>query len=340
MIKRSSLIISVLLSSILLTPVYAKTPQTLKEGMSGNEVKVLQQDLKGLGLLNANATGYYGTLTNQAVKKLQSKYKISPNGIAGKETLALIDSLRGRQSASSKTVSKVVPTKTITPAKQPKAAVKVKTPESTKKPTTKALPTPAPSIHKSPAPKASGIKSPAPTPTATPAPIATAAPVKDTGGCLVPWFGLGENIFSIGTKATVYDIDTGLSFNIVRSFGYNHADCETLTAEDTATFKKIFGGNWSWDRRAVVLTIGTRKIAASIAGMPHAGVDSKPLNAIVPGRSGDYGTGENLDNIKGNNMDGHFDVHLYGSKTHVDNSVDSAHQKMVQKAAEWINSHK
>ncbi|HEX9059701.1 MAG TPA: peptidoglycan-binding domain-containing protein [Clostridia bacterium] len=336
MIKRSSLIISVLLSSILLTPVYAQTSQTLKEGMSGNEVKSLQQDLKGLGFLNANATGYYGTITTQAVKKLQSKYKISPNGIAGNETLALIDRLRGRKSAPSKTVSKVVQTKTIAPAKQPKAAVKVKTPESTKKPSKTPIPTP--SINKSPTPKPTGIKSPAPT--ATPAPTTTPAPVKDTGGCLVPWFGVGENIFSIGTKANVYDIDTGLSFNIVRSFGYNHADCETLTAEDTRALKKIFGGNWSWDRRAVVLTIGTRKIAASIAGMPHAGVDSMPVNTIVPGRSGDYGTGENLDNIKGNNMDGHFDVHLYGSKTHVDNSVDSAHQKMVQKAADWINSHK
>ncbi len=336
MIKRSSLIIPVLLSSILLTPVYAQNSQILKEGMSGNEVKSLQLDLKSLGFLNANATGYYGTMTSQAVKKLQAKYKISSDGIVGKDTLALIERLRGKKSTSSKTVSKVVQTKTIAPAKQPKAAVKVKTPESTKKPSKTPIPTP--SIKKSPTPKPAGIKSPSPT--ATPAPTATAEPVKDTGGCLVPWFGLGENIFSIGTKATVYDIDTGLSFNIVRSFGYNHADCETLTAEDTATLKKIFGGNWSWDRRAVVLTIGTRKIAASIAGMPHAGVDSKPLNAIVPGRSGDYGTGENLDSIKGNNMDGHFDVHLYGSKTHVNNSVDNAHQKMVLKAADWINSHK
>jgi hypothetical protein len=43
----------------------------LKEGMSGSEVTTLQQDLKTLGYLSVEPTGYYGSLTKEAVIKLQ-----------------------------------------------------------------------------------------------------------------------------------------------------------------------------------------------------------------------------------------------------------------------------
>jgi hypothetical protein len=38
-------------------------------------------------------------------------------------------------------------------------------------------------------------------------------------------------------------------------------------------------------------------------------------------------------------MNGHFDIHFYGSRTHETNRVDSAHQKMVKKAAAWAKEN-
>ena len=146
------------------------------------------------------------------------------------------------------------------------------------------------------------------------------------------WFKGGNKVFAVGKVARVYDIDTGRSFNIKRTFGVNHADCETLTKEDTRIMKEIFGGNWNWNRRAVILTVDGIKIPASIAGRPHAGLDNQPARAYVKGRSGGFGYGMNLDTIKGNGMDGHFDVHLLGSRTHASNRVEPKHQAMVNKA--------
>lgn len=157
----------------------------------------------------------------------------------------------------------------------------------------------------------------------------------DRNTYLVPWFGGAENIFDRGDTATVYDINTGLSFNVKRTYGYNHSDTETLTAADTAIMKKIYGGEWSWSRRAIIVTVDGRKLAASMAGMPHAGVESQPANIYVNWRSEGYGAGINLDTVKGNGMSGHFDIHFLKSRTHGTNRVDENHQLMVQKAADW-----
>jgi hypothetical protein len=162
---------------------------------------------------------------------------------------------------------------------------------------------------------------------------------KTNRSLLVPWFGEAENIFYIGATAKVIDIETGLSFNIKRSYGYNHADCETLTAKDTTIMKKIFGGQWDWERRAILVVTNGKKLAASMAGMPHAGQDKSSANKYISNRSGGYGRGENLDAVKGNNMNGVFDIHFYGSKTHGTNKVDSQHQKMVNIATTWAKNN-
>jgi hypothetical protein len=109
-----------------------------------------------------------------------------------------------------------------------------------------------------------------------------------------------------------------------------------LTAEDTAVMKKIYGGQWSWSRRPIIVTVDNNvRIAASMAGMPHAGLDNQPKNIYINSRSGGYGYGQNLDTIKDNNMNGHFDIHFLGSRTHSSNIVESNHQNAVKKAAEW-----
>ncbi|MCX7746097.1 MAG: peptidoglycan-binding protein [Clostridia bacterium] len=156
-----------------------------------------------------------------------------------------------------------------------------------------------------------------------------------TSSALIPWFGGVENIFQRGQEATIFDIETGLSFNAKRTYGTNHADCETLTPADTEIMKKIYSGSWSWSRRPVIVTFDGKSIAGSMAGMPHAGIDTLPGGAYVSWRSLGYGPGINLDDIKGNDMDGHFDIHFLGSKTHGTNRVDQAHQSAVKEAAQW-----
>ena len=153
------------------------------------------------------------------------------------------------------------------------------------------------------------------------------------------WFGGGNKVFSIGKVARVYDIDTGRSFNIKRTFGVNHADCETLTKEDSRIMKEIFGGCWTWNRRAVILTVDGIKIPASMIGMPHAGLDSAPALSYVHGRSGGFGSGTNLDSIKGNGINGHFCVHLLGSRTHAGNKLEPQHQAMVKKATMFLEKN-
>ncbi|AQS58208.1 hypothetical protein [Desulforamulus ferrireducens] len=119
-----------------------------------------------------------------------------------------------------------------------------------------------------------------------------------------------DQIFRRYTNATVIDVDTGLSFQVQRRGGTYHADVQPLTAQDTAIMKIIYNGTWSWQRKAVVVQIGNRRIAASMNGMPH-------------------GSGA----IRGNNFNGHFCIHFRDSKVHQSGKENLAHQMMIWKAA-------
>ncbi|CDM69524.1 putative membrane protein [Clostridium bornimense] len=146
------------------------------------------------------------------------------------------------------------------------------------------------------------------------------------------WDEINNDVFPRETEAEVEDIYTGKKFKIIRTMGDNHADCETITEDDTKVMKEIFGG-FNWSKRPIVLHIGGKNYAASMSGMPHAGVDSAPAFAVVGGLSGGYGYGQNLDTIKNNNMDGVFDVHFINSRRHMEggisDTVDMEHQKNI-----------
>lgn len=148
-------------------------------------------------------------------------------------------------------------------------------------------------------------------------------------GEVLDWFKEGQYVFPITKVGKLIDPATGLSFNIQRTMGANHSDTETLTAQDTQVMKQLFGGVWSWSRKPFILEVDGRRFAVSVSGMPHAGVDAQPYLQNVDNRSGDYGYGQNLDRIKGNQMDGHFDMYFLNGLRHVDNKIDSEHQKMV-----------
>ena len=120
------------------------------------------------------------------------------------------------------------------------------------------------------------------------------------------WFNGGSNVFNGSCVYTVKDIYTGKTFKAQRRFGSNHLDSEPLTASDTATLKSIYGGEWSWNRRPILVMYRGHVYAASMNGMPH-------------GTCG----------ISNNNFDGHFCIHFYNSRTHGTNRVDEAHQHCV-----------
>lgn len=152
------------------------------------------------------------------------------------------------------------------------------------------------------------------------------------------WFEEVQFVFPRNTNATVRDIETGKTFRVKRTFGTNHADVEPLTKEDSAIIKEIWGGSWSWERRAVVVKpdSGQYVIAGSMTGYPHAGLNDYPPLATVNNRSGGFGRGQNFDVVKGNGVDGHFDIHFLNSRTHGTNTMQAEHQNMVQRAALYI----
>jgi hypothetical protein len=118
-----------------------------------------------------------------------------------------------------------------------------------------------------------------------------------------------NKLFPKYTTALLTDLETGKQFEVERRGGTFHADIQPVTAADTMVLKEIYGGEWSWQRRAVVAQISLSRLAASINGMPH-------------------GSGK-----ISNNFPGHFCIHFLGCRVHLSGKVDPAHQMMVWKAA-------
>ncbi|MCQ6277785.1 hypothetical protein [Bacillus sp. EB600] len=125
---------------------------------------------------------------------------------------------------------------------------------------------------------------------------------------MLPWEEV-NNLLPKYTKFTVMDVVTGKQFRVQRRAGSHHADVQPLTAKDTKIMKNIYGGKWSWKRRAIIIIYKDQWVAASMHGMPHGGGALK------------------------NNFPGHFCIHFYGSTTHRTNSMDLAHMLMIYKAA-------
>lgn len=127
------------------------------------------------------------------------------------------------------------------------------------------------------------------------------------------WFE--DNVTSVipkNARFTIKDVKTGKTFEAVRWSGVNHLDAEPRTAEDTATMKSIFGGSWSWSRRAILIKYNGHVYAASMNGMPHGTTTIS------------------------NGFDGHFCIHFKNSKTHGTKRVDEDHQNAVTNASKAV----
>lgn len=208
----------------------------LKIGMSGVQVRNMQQELRKRNFLIAPATGYFGDVTEGAVKAFQRKAGLSQDGIVGAKTYEMIF---GDNNISTTTAELFGIT----------GEVKLST-----------------------------------------------------------WDDIAK-VFRKGKKALVTDVRTGKQFWVKRFGGWWHADVEPLTAKDTAIMKECYGGRWSWDRRAIWVTIGSKTYAASQNGMPHL---SSPIG--------------------GNNFDGHFCIHFKDSKVHQTGRECPRHQAQVRYA--------
>ena len=134
---------------------------------------------------------------------------------------------------------------------------------------------------------------------------------------MLPWEKV-NGILPKYSKFTVLDLETGKMFKVQRRAGNRHADVQPLTSKDTKIMKEIYGGEWSWKRRAIIVIHHDQWIAASMHGMPHG------AGALE------------------NNFPGHFCIHFYGSTTHGTKSMDLSHKLMILKAAgnlqEYVDS--
>ncbi len=128
------------------------------------------------------------------------------------------------------------------------------------------------------------------------------------------WFDGGTRTIPKGAIFTVKDVSTGRTFTMRRWSGANHLDAEPLNAKSTQTIKDVYGGNWSWERRAILVKYNDKVYAASMNGMPHG-----------------------TSTVKGNDFNGHVCIHFENSKTHDTNRVDGLHQSAVKRAknASW-----
>ena len=275
----------------------------LQPGASGSKVKSLQQSLKELGLYTGSVDGVYGEGTTKAVKALQKKMGLTQDGIAGAKTLAAVE--EALKDAESQTLRPGDSGSKVKSLQQSLKNLGLYTGsvdgvygDCTVK-AVKALQ------------KAKGLTQDGIAGAKTLAALATAkktdfAPATEQ----LKWFG-NEDTIPKGAVVTIKDCLTGKTFQARRWSGANHMDTEPLTKADTATLKEIYGGSWSWRRRAILVMYDGHVYAASMNGMPHG---TSTLN---------------------NGFDGHFCVHFLGSKTHETNRVDEDHQNAVKTAIKY-----
>lgn len=140
--------------------------------------------------------------------------------------------------------------------------------------------------------------------------------VKKKYGALRDWFDYVRSRWKKGQRCKVVDLDTGISYTMVRVGGSLHADVAPATKADTEKLKKTYGGSWSYDRRAVIVYLNGEAIAGSTNGQPH-------------GSTGVPGNGMNLASGKLQQVC----IHFLNSRTHIHNMRDPDHQYQVQRAA-------
>jgi len=129
---------------------------------------------------------------------------------------------------------------------------------------------------------------------------------------LADWFKSDiQSVFPRGSVVKVIDVATGKAFSARRTGGLYHADAEPASESDTEKMLAVYGGQWSWDRRAIWVVIDGTYYAASMNGMGH---------------------GEDPDSNANNEFDGVFCIHFLNSRTHGTDNICPLHQAAIKQA--------
>ncbi len=98
------------------TPKPTEPSNVLKQGDSSSAVKAMQQRLIDLGYLTGKADGVFGLKTYQALVTFQRNNALTSDGIAGSQTLSLLDSASARSASGATPTPAATPQPTIAPA--------------------------------------------------------------------------------------------------------------------------------------------------------------------------------------------------------------------------------
>jgi len=257
--------------------VFERLP-SLSSGDSGDKVRYLQEQLAGLGFYPDQPDGNFGLQTNLAVKKAQIFFDITVDGVVGPETWSALESERGTFLYTVQRGDTLwgLAQRWNTTVSHIRDINNLANPDLLRPGDVLWVPG-----------------------------VGEGLGVKD-----LHWEEV-QRLLPREGEAIITDVETGLSFRIYRMGGTYHADVEPLTAQDTAVLRRIYGGDWNWERRAVIVAIGKKLIAGSINGYPH----------------GDQ-------TITDNHFAGHICLHFRGSRLHVNHTTDPQHQAEIEKAAE------
>lgn len=325
---------------------YSEYP-VLKKGVSGPEVRLLQQALKLSGhFQGVETTLFFGDVTDNAVRAYQASQNMTADGVVGQKTLESLDSngfIPMLQGTLYKPGALYDDLPILQAALHSEGCFTGTFGKLYDEPTLAAVDsfqrryglTPDGIAGKATLLKLTELGYLA-DPTAAVSPgegIAVSRGGGKRSGLPIDWYSIKPKLSAGKTVLTLEDHQTGVSFRVQVSYAATvHADIETLTPEDTEIVRKLWGG-FSWDRRPVLVHLNGEVYAASMNGLPHAGVDAEPEGITVNGRSGGYGRGYNFDDVKGNGIDGHFCLHFVNSRTHGSNQIDAKHQANIRIAA-------
>lgn len=327
-----------------------------KLGMEGEEVKFIQRALIEEGLLELDKfTPYYGALTKEAVIKFQEKYGLVADGVLGSESIIQLSDLgyvlSDERAKVTESVTSVLGNFSLNMYKKGLSHVDVitlqkaleqegvfnydeytayfgdVTEDSVKKFQEKYGIDPDGVVGAGTIDKLQELGY------VSVNVVVSRSNGEKRYGEYIRWSDMQELITKGKSVFTIEDFYTGTTFNVIAAYGGVHADIETLTSADSQIVKQLWGGDYTWVRRPVLVHFQGRVFAASMNGMPHAGLENEPEGKYIYNRSAGFGYGYNFDSIKGNTINGHFCLHFRDSKLHSNRKVDSKHQAAIKIAA-------
>ena len=271
---------------------------TLRKNDKGENVAELQEALIKLGYLNGKADGNYGDKTVAAVKAFQKANGLTVDGSAGAETQSVLynggaKAANAKATATPKTTAKATatpaPSNTLKSGSKGSAVKELQqkliqlgflkgSADGVYGQKTVAAVKAFQKANKLSADGVAGSKtlsklqSSGGSSTSTKTTSSVPASASKPSASRVQYANWYDKVKSVAKKypyATVFDISTGISWQVhIFSVGA-HADCEPVTANDTARLVKVFGGN-TWTPRAVWVVFSDGSVyIASTHSMPH-----------------------------------------------------------------------